>query len=408
MTLLVLLTAFAAAVAAAHIWRVGPATVAKVHVQRHAKHAKRHSKKRRHRRPHQVARKRVGPGTVGSGGGGGPSSAEGSSGAGAGGGPGSSGGPSEAGSSSTPAGGSPGGDPFAGQTFYVEPGSAAAQTQQEWAGQGRAAEAAQVAKIASQPVAKWFGDWSYGHGGTQGDVGWWVGRATAAGALPVLVAYDLPWRDCSQFSSGGASSPTAYREFIAAMAAGIGTHQAVVILEPDALAELSCLSGEQQSTYYSLLSGAVAMLSAHAGVTVYLDAGNAHWEPAATIASRLEKAGVAGARGFSLNVSNFDATSSEVAYGEAVVHDIGASGASPHFIVDTSRNGRGAPSGGEWCNPPGRGLGADPTASTGNPLVDAFFWVKSPGQSDGNCNGGPNAGEFWPAYALELARNSAG
>jgi endoglucanase len=408
-TLLVLAAAFAAAVAAAHIWRAGPAMVAKkVHVQRHPKHAQRHSKKQ-HKRRHHVARKRVGPGTVGSGGEG--SSSEGSSGAGtgagAGGGPGSSGASGEAGSSSSSGGGSPVGDPFAGRAFYVEPGSDAAHTQQEWAGQGRASEAAQMAKIASQPVAEWFGDWSYGHGGTQGDVSWWVGRATAAGDLPVLVAYDLPWRDCSQFSSGGAASPAAYREFIAAMAAGIGSRPAIVILEPDALAELGCLSGEQQSTYYSLLSGAVTTLSAHAGVAVYLDAGNARWQPAATIASRLQQAGVAAARGFSLNVSNFDATSSEVAYGETIVHDVGAA-ASPRFIVDTSRNGRGAPSGGEWCNPPGRGLGANPTASTGNPLVDAFFWVKGPGQSDGNCNGGPSAGEFWPSYALELARNSAG
>ena len=75
-------------------------------------------------------------------------------------------------------------------------------TEQEWAQGGRGAEAAQIAKIASQPVAKWFGDWSYGHGSTAGDVGWWVGQATAAGALPLLVAYDIPWRDCGQYSSG--------------------------------------------------------------------------------------------------------------------------------------------------------------------------------------------------------------
>ncbi|HEU4535784.1 MAG TPA: glycoside hydrolase family 6 protein, partial [Polyangiaceae bacterium] len=73
--------------------------------------------------------------------------------------------------------------------------------------------------------------------------------------------------------------------------------------------------------------------------------------------------------------------------------------------IDTSRNGKG--SNGEWCNPSGRALGASPTASTGDPLVDAFFWLKAPGESDGACNGGPSAGTFWPDYALGLAQRAA-
>ena len=46
----------------------------------------------------------------------------------------------------------------------------------------------------------------------------------------------------------------------------------------------------------------------------------------------------------------------------------------------------------DWCNPPGRGLGAQPTTDTGNPLVDAHLWIKVPGESDGKCyrgTGGP-------------------
>ena len=75
------------------------------------------------------------------------------------------------------------------------------------------------------------------------------------------------------------------------------------------------------------------------------------------------------------------------------------------FVIDTSRNGKG--SNGEWCNPSGRALGASPTANTGDPLVDAFFWLKAPGESDGACNGGPGAGTFWPEYALGLAQRAA-
>ena len=100
-----------------------------------------------------------------------------------------------------------------------------------------------------------------------------------------------------------------------------------------------------------------------------------------------------------------------------------------HFVVDTSRNGLGqwTPPAGKysgdpqtWCNPPGRGIGDRPTADTGVPLVDAYLWVKTIGESDGQCNrnipGGtldpesgivdPAAGAWWPAQALTLVQNA--
>jgi endoglucanase len=294
---------------------------------------------------------------------------------------------------------------FAGQRLYVEPDSPAAQTQKEWSSQGRTADAAQIGKIASQATAKWFGEWTYGHGGTAGDVNWWVSSATSAGTLPVLVAYDLPWRDCGALSAGGAKNAKAYKTFITEMVKGIGGRRAVVIVEPDALSELECLKTGRQKTYYKLLNYAISTLGASANTSVYVDAGNASWQPAALIAERLKSAGVAGAHGFSLNVSNFDTTASERSYGEAIVADLKGS---EHFVIDTSRNGRGRVADGEWCNPAGRGLGTDPTTQTGSPLIDALLWIKYPGASDGTCNGGPSAGTWWPNYALELAHNSAG
>jgi endoglucanase len=121
------------------------------------------------------------------------------------------------------------------------------------------------------------------------------------------------------------------------------------------------------------------------------------------MAARLRRADVARARGFSLDVANFDATASEMGYGEAIARELPAP---THFIIDTSRNGRGSAPGGAWCNPPGRALGTAPTTATGSPLVDAYLWIKYPGASDGTCNGGPPAGQWWPSYALELALNA--
>ena len=39
--------------------------------------------------------------------------------------------------------------------------------------------------------------------------------------------------------------------------------------------------------------------------------------------------------------------------------------------------------------------------------MDGYLWVKRPGESDGACNGGPGAGQWWQAYALDLVRYRA-
>ncbi|SCF71261.1 endoglucanase, partial [Streptomyces sp. MnatMP-M27] len=74
-----------------------------------------------------------------------------------------------------------------------------------------------------------------------------------------------------------------------------------------------------------------------------------------------------------------------------------------------SRNGNGPAPGKNdpqaWCNPKGRALGETPTVATGDKAIDAYLWIKRPGESDGTCKGGPTAGRWWPRYALDLARN---
>ena len=55
------------------------------------------------------------------------------------------------------------------------------------------------------------------------------------------------------------------------------------------------------------------------------------------------------------------------------------------FIIDTGRNGVPDPRNdcANWCNIKNTGLGTFPTTNTGSNLVDAFFWLKTPGESDG-------------------------
>lgn len=293
-------------------------------------------------------------------------------------------------------------NPFAGRTLYVDPSSNAARDAGALTDSDPGAAAA-LRKIADHSQADWFGDWVPTSKLTA-TVSARVDTITAAGAYPVLVAYNIPKRDCASYSGGGASSPDAYRSWIAAFKAGIANRPAAVILVPDALAQLDCLSAGDQQVRLDLLRAATQTL-ASSTVKVYIDAGHSRWIAPKVMADRLAKAGVVYARGFSLNVSNFGATPDEIAYGYKIAPSIGWK----RMVLDTSRNGLGpyTGSGESWCNPPGRALGPAPTTTTGDNLVDAFLWVKRPGESDGPCNGGPSAGTWWRDYAIGLAERAA-
>lgn len=290
--------------------------------------------------------------------------------------------------------------PLSGGVLYAEPQGSARTQAHAWSG-SRPDDAELIDRIAAQPQALWLGEW---RSDVRATVARRVGRARAAGRVPVLVAYNIPNRDCGQHSSGGLPSAEAYRTWIGRVAEGIGRSPAVVILEPDGLAGFDCLSKAQRGERTALIKEAVQRLSALPATAVYIDAGNAGWVPAAAMARRLRAAGVDQARGFALNVAGFETTARSRTYGRAISRRTGGS----HFVIDTSRNGAGPSGLGDWCNPSGRALGEFPTTQTGDPLVDALLWVKRPGESDGPCNGGPPAGTWWPEYALDLARRAAG
>jgi endoglucanase len=358
--------------------------------------------------------------------------------------------------------------------FYVEPETNAGRQAEVWASEGRAQDAAYMRALSKVSQAIWFTK------GTPAEVRQAVDATVTAAhrahTVPVIVAYYIPGRDCSQYSAGGAPSEQAYGAWIDAFARGVGSRDAVVIVEPDGLALLSsepwCGEGGGGSTGqpedFSLVDErfrevgyAVARLGRNPRTAVYIDAGHSAWQqvndydagygvPSAQLGmvSRLLRGGIAEADGFFLNVSNYRGDADLVDYGTRVSKciafrqatgaracsdaDVASVPADPrtltHFVLDTSRNGQGpwTPPAGvysdpqDWCNPPGRGLGVRPSTRTGNALVDAFLWVKRPGESDGQCTRGtagptdpeygivdPPAGEWWADYALGLARRAS-
>ena len=135
----------------------------------------------------------------------------------------------------------------------------------------------------------------------------------------------------------------AYHKWVDQFAAGLGDRPAVVILEPDALAQLdSCLGTAGQQARLRMLSYAVRTLQTNSD-QVYLDAGHSNWVPAGQMAARLRSADIAQAYGFALNVSNYDATGREIGYATKLDRDLGMA---KRFVIDTSRNGAGSAGGG--------------------------------------------------------------
>ncbi|MEV6249787.1 glycoside hydrolase family 6 protein [Streptomyces sp. NPDC051742] len=281
--------------------------------------------------------------------------------------------------------------------FYTDPNSTPRQWVNANPGDGRTP--AIKASIANTPMARWFGAWS----GTIGTAtGAFVGAADQADKLPVLVAYNIYNRDyCGGHSAGGAASPSAYATWIAQFAGGIANRPAVVLLEPDAIADYGCMNQTQIREREGMITGAVAEFNRQAPNTwVYLDAGNPGWVSAAAMAQRLHVAGLRQAHGFSLNISNYFTTAQNTAYGNAVNSELSARyGYTKPFVVDTSRNGNGA--NGEWCNAAGRRLGT-PTRLGGG--AEMLLWIKTPGESDGNCGvgAGSSAGQFLPEVAYKM------
>jgi endoglucanase len=284
--------------------------------------------------------------------------------------------------------------------FLVDPDSLAAH--QARANPATAAALAPLLRVPTAfPVGEWLTD-------VTAEVARRAAKATATGTTAVFFVYAIPHRDAGGgYSGGGLPTAAAYRAFTRQVAAGIGSARAVIVLEPDSLAQLDVLTEAQQTERYQLLNDAVDVYGGLANTSVYLDGANCGWTPAPVIAARLLRAGVQRARGFALNVANYYRTADEVARGDAISALTGGA----HFVVDTSRNGQGPATGitNPWCNPPGRGLGQTPTTDTGDPRADAYLWIKTPGASDGTCGrGDPPAGSWWQAQAEELIDNAAG
>ncbi|MBY8871667.1 glycoside hydrolase family 6 protein [Micromonospora sp. PLK6-60] len=257
-------------------------------------------------------------------------------------------------------------------------------------------------KIASQPQARWFAN--FNPSTVQSEVSGFVGAANAAQQIPVLSVYEITNRDCGGASAGGAPDLNQYQTWVSNFARGLGNQTVIIILETDSLALLTCLSSGEISARNQAITTATRTIKAgNPNAKVYLDGGHSTWNSANETANRLRAAGVQYADGFFTNVSNFNSTSSEANFGRAVISALNGMGISgKRQVIDTSRNGGAS---GDWCadDNTDRRIGTYPTTNTGDANIDAYLWVKPPGEADG-CR--YTAGSFQPDLAYSLANGA--
>lgn len=233
-----------------------------------------------------------------------------------------------------PAGASPGEARDRGGLYVPPPDHGAKRQIAQLTAQGDRDQARLVRAMIETPQAVWF------TAGTprsvERDVRRTVTRAAAKRTIPVLVAYNIPFRDCAQFSAGGATTQAEYEAWVDAFAAGIGHRRAIVIVEPDGLGIIPwydpygsadgsnalewCQPAEADpataaAERFAMLNHAVDAFAALPNVTTYLDGTHSAWLGAGDIAHRLVQAGVGDVEGFFLNVSNYQFTTNSLQYG---------------------------------------------------------------------------------------------
>jgi endoglucanase len=211
-------------------------------------------------------------------------------------------------------------------------------------------------------------------------------HAVAPNAIPLLSTYFLlHTAGCPTESAG---DQAVFKRQVDEFAAGGRTTRRSSSPEEDAVDTSGCLSKRGLAMRKKLLAFEVGALAKIPHAVVYIDGGTEDANTAQFAAKILNAPACDKIRGFFLNATHRNWTSKEIAFGEKISRLTHGA----HFIVNTADNGRGptlnphpSKQGVEnLCNPPGSGLGPQPTTNTGFPLVDAFEWTSVPGKSSGS------------------------
>jgi len=211
-----------------------------------------------------------------------------------------------------------------------------------------------------------------------------------------------PWEGAAcPNGSWNAANQQSYKTWVNNFAAGIGNSRVALIVQPD----LPFAECAHSPVPLELVNYAARRFNALPHTTVYVDGGARYFPSFNQAVSMLEQGGVRYVRGFSLNTSEYDTTSSEIEYGARLVQALAKAGIrGKHFVVNTAGNGAGFLNGdypGDANNPRVCSsphdrlcvtLGIPPTTQVASPrwhlsgadaslafrYVDAYVWAGRP------------------------------
>ena len=335
-------------------------------------------------------------------------------------------------------------NPFEGASFYLNPEYA--RSVEASRKRAPTQLAAAIDKVKANPTAIWLDriaaiEEGADRLGMEGHLNEALKQQSGAADKPLViefVVYDLPNRDCAAFSSNGElkveqDGLRRYQtEYIDAIAKKLGANplyqklRVVAIVEPDSLPNLVTNLGvyekcrQSETAYRQGITYAVTKLAEIPNVYLYLDIAHSGWlgwehtDKAAQLYKEVLGTNLTKVSGFAVNVANYSAVSenfnpyddvnkymdliksyyewNRVIDEQTFVAKLQVSFPGKGFLIDTSRNGwKSQPIGtpietrthrGNWCNIQKAGIGERPRA---NPLpgVDAYVWIKPPGESDG-------------------------
>jgi endoglucanase len=281
-----------------------------------------------------------------------------------------------------------------------------------------------LGRIALQPLMFTFGDW-FSDSEAKNVAQDFIANSTHGN--PALLSQATifrldPWEGSA--CSGGswnAANQQSYKTWVDNFAAGIGNSRVALIIQPD----LPFAECAHSPVPLQLVNYAARRFNALPHATVYVDGGARYFPPFNQAVSMLEQAGVRYVRGFSLNTSEYDSTSSELEYGARLVQALAKAGiGGKHFVLSTAENGVGFLNGdypGDVNHPRVCSsqrdklcvtLGIPPTTQVASPrwhlsgadaglasrYVDAYVWAGRPWLGD--------AGQFERQRALGLAAST--
>ncbi|MEA2210799.1 MAG: endoglucanase [Solirubrobacteraceae bacterium] len=198
-----------------------------------------------------------------------------------------------------------------------------------------------LGEIALRPRVRWFGAW-YSDAQAERTARQYIANVTGGNpnVLAQMAVFRLvPWEAEACHRLPTAAEQASYERWIRAFAAGIGSARVALILQPD-LPFALCVPHRSRLPLH-LVAYAAGVFAALPHATVYIDAGAADWPSVGEAAAILRSSGVRYARGFALDATHYDATASEIRFGQQVVRKLTAAGVpGRHFVINTAENGR--------------------------------------------------------------------